>query len=296
MLSLENSRSTVFTHLLFEFRINVDGPVTDVTVHQDGTIYIIAVSPAKLFIVSPNLENVKVVELYEYIPSNLGIKLKIRLLSSNQLCIHNSQEHFILTIDFDEGIIKTTTISGLDPVSDSLFAYGDDFGDLSIIYQTGQKTLIAIDHLQSQQHLYRWEIPIDCVVFIGKSKLLLQSEGNFFICSLMQKNMEIIAVDNLKKNHSNSFFNILADINLEKFMLASEEFHFGYSTSQTLIGLDVFGYRRDQMSRTEDSIYLKNTNQFVNVLTATEVFFINFRGRPIVAWNLSTLEGKRYTV
>jgi hypothetical protein len=252
--------------------------VTHVTAHEDGTIYIISVSPAKLFIVSPNLENVKIVELYEYIPSNRGIKLTLQLLTSNKLCIHNSQEHSILTIDFVEGTISTTMVSGLDPVSESLFAYAEN-GDLSIIYQAGQKTLVAIDHSKIKQHLYKLEIPIDQILFIGKSKLILQSVGKKFICSLFQEKMEIVTVDNL--NDSKTIFNLLADITLEEFMFSSQDFHLGYSTNQNLIGLDVFGYHRDQKCRTEDSVYLKNLKQFVNVLTAVEVFFADFRVRAV---------------
>jgi uncharacterized membrane protein YgcG len=170
---IKNERSTRFSEVLYSFNLSSMGSFSDMIVGVDGRLYAITIAPVHLHVLSDDHKSRKVIDLYEYIPSNRGVQLSMYQLPNGILCVHNSQEHSLLFIDLVNSLITTALIQGMDPTENSVVAFKNS---MCFAYQRSANQYFQVD-LNSKQQTSR-EIPFSIEnIFVLEDQLLILSKA-----------------------------------------------------------------------------------------------------------------------
>jgi hypothetical protein len=169
--SVKNERSTKFSEVLYSFNLSSMGSFSDMIVGIDGRLYAITIAPVHLHILSDDHKTRKVIDLYEYIPSNRGVQLSMHQMPNGIVCVHNSQEHSILFIDSTCSLITTALIQGVDPTEDSYVAFKDSW---AYVYQKTAQKYFRLDLNTKEQNLIQIPFSIQNI-FISQREILIVS-------------------------------------------------------------------------------------------------------------------------
>ncbi|KAI9020492.1 AAA domain-containing protein [Hyaloraphidium curvatum] len=171
------SRSVVFTEQVYSFKIPTRGEALDVIAGEDGTLFIITTSPVTLHVVAPDHRRLLAsIDLYEYFPlQKASMQLRIAMLGSHNLCIHNPIEHSLLILDLQSEKIISVLMPGFEPHPTSFMVKSLAKDGILVFYQETKSVVVVLDFNENMQYNIRLPFRVAGVSPISRELWIVQS-------------------------------------------------------------------------------------------------------------------------
>lgn len=171
------SRSVVFTEQIYSFKIPTRGEALDVISGEDGTLFVITTSPVTLHVVAPDHRKLLAsIDLYEYFPlQKASMQLRIAMLGSHNLCIHNPVEHSLLILDLQSEKIISVLMPGFEPHPTSYMVRSMAKDGILMFYQETKSVIVVLDFNENLQYNVRLPFRVSSVSPVSREMWIVQS-------------------------------------------------------------------------------------------------------------------------